>query len=74
MEYYLRKNNYTISDIPSVVTIEWGFSNPLKRYGYSLYTLLNPLYPGKFDQYDFRKVPQSSTNDKPMVVRRFLKC
>ena len=77
MEYYLSKNNYSISDIPTVVTydqlVEWGFTNPLKRYGYSPYNLINALYPGKFDQYDFRKVPQGSTNDQSMVIKQFFK-
>lgn len=77
LEYYLKKGNYTIEDIPKIVKydklVEWGLSNPLKRFNHSPYRLINALYPQKFTPYQFRKIPQGTATKKSRLKKHFFK-
>lgn len=64
-EEKLKKENISVSEIPDVITydllVEWGFSNPLKRHHHSPYELINTMYPGIFEPFEFRKTPHKYT-------------
>jgi hypothetical protein len=62
LEWHLCREGIRIVEIPRKVNydllVEWGFSNPLKRHGHSPYRFMNALYPGRFKETDFKKIPQ----------------
>ncbi|UOR11675.1 DUF4046 domain-containing protein [Halobacillus amylolyticus] len=77
LEHFISENGYDFKDIPEVVTyerlIEWGFSNPLKRWGDSPFKLINTIYPNEFTYTDFRSVPKGYGRNKELLSRHFIK-
>jgi hypothetical protein len=75
-EWKLAQEGLEIGDIPPIISnkilIQWGFSNPLKRHGYSPFKLLNKLYPGQFKETDFKKVPHHYYENKSRLKKQFL--
>ncbi|MCQ6278698.1 hypothetical protein [Bacillus sp. EB600] len=74
-EWKLAQAGMKIVDIPSVINydllIKWGFANPLKRHGDSPFRLLNAIYPSKFKEIDFKKVPHHFYEDKTTLKKQF---
>ncbi|MED3723039.1 hypothetical protein P4531_01540 [Geobacillus stearothermophilus] len=76
LEWYLEKEGIKIEEIPQKVNryvlVEWGFSNPLKRYGYSSFRLMNALYPGRFKETEFKKIPQGYAMNREFLSEQFM--
>ncbi len=76
LEWHLKREGIRIEEIPQKVNrdllVKWGFSNPLKRYGYSPFRLMSALYPGIFKETDFKKIPQGYANDKQFLKKQFM--
>jgi hypothetical protein len=76
-EWKLAQEGLEIKDIPSIISnkilIQWGFSNPLKRHGFSPFRLLNKLYPDQFKETDFKKVPHHYYENTSKLKKQFLK-
>ena len=75
-EWKLRQEGLSVTDIPTVIQcdllIKWGFSNPLKRHGYSPFRLLNAMYPNVFKETDFKKFPHNYYKDTVALKKQFL--
>ncbi|BDG37516.1 hypothetical protein [Saccharococcus caldoxylosilyticus] len=76
LEWHLRREGIRIAEIPRKVNydllVEWGFSNPLKRHGHSPYRFMNALYPGRFKETDFKKIPQGYATNREFLKEQFM--